>query len=48
MHDKAIGKDFLARQDLMLISYEGWKGLINSKSSWIQGLPGTLILKKNR
>jgi len=32
------------QQDLVLISADSWKKLIESKSSWLADLPSTLIL----
>jgi hypothetical protein len=45
---KTIEKDFLSHQDLMLINYPSWKGLIESKSLWLEHIPSVLILKSNR
>ena len=44
---KTIEKDFLSHQDLMLINYPSWKGLIESKSLWLEHIPSVLILKSN-
>jgi Kef-type K+ transport system membrane component KefB len=44
---KTIEKDFLLLQDLMLINYPSWKGLIESKSLWLEHIPSVLILKSN-
>lgn len=33
---KTIGKEFLLQQELMLISYPSWKGLVDSKSLWLE------------
>lgn len=40
------GDDFIARQDLILISFEGWKNMFETKSTWIQGLTSSLIIRK--
>jgi Kef-type K+ transport system membrane component KefB len=45
VHDKIIKKEFLAKQDLMLISLESWKTLVDSRSDWLSGVPSVLILK---
>jgi hypothetical protein len=42
---RIIGKDFLAHQELMLISYRSWKSLIATKSTWLEDIPSVLILK---
>lgn len=43
--DEIIKKEFLAKQDLMLISHESWKTLVDSRSVWLSGIPSVLILK---
>jgi len=43
--DVTIDKEFLAQQDLMLISLESWKVLVDSRSIWLSGVPSVLILK---
>jgi Kef-type K+ transport system membrane component KefB len=45
MEDKIIKKEFLATQDLMVISIESWKSLVDSGSSWLNRVPSVLILK---
>ncbi|HMR91767.1 MAG TPA: cation:proton antiporter [Chitinophagaceae bacterium] len=42
--EKTIGKEFLQQQDLMIISLESWKKLVDSKSLWISDTPSTLII----
>ncbi len=44
---KTIGKDFLSQQELMLINYQSWKGLIDSKSLWLEHIPSVLILRSH-
>ena len=39
-----VDKEFLQQQDLMLISLESWRKLIESKSAWLSNAPSTLIL----
>ena len=43
--DKIIRKEFLDQQDLMLISLESWKQLVDSRSTWLSSVPSVLILK---
>jgi Kef-type K+ transport system membrane component KefB len=43
--DRIVKKEFLAKQDLMLISLESWKALVDSRSVWLSGVPSVLILK---
>jgi replicative superfamily II helicase len=45
MTDKIIKKEFLAKQDLMIISIESWKSLVDSRSIWLSRVPSVLILK---
>lgn len=42
---KTIGKEFLLQQELMLISFPSWKGLVDSKSLWLEHVPSVLILR---
>ena len=37
---------FLAQQNLMLISLESWKKLVESQSVWLSNVPSVLILKQ--
>lgn len=46
MNDKIIRKDFLAHLDLMIISVESWKVLLDSHSIWLSRVPSVLILKQ--
>jgi hypothetical protein len=45
MEDRIVKKEFLADQDLMIISLESWKALVDSRSVWLSGIPSVLILK---
>jgi Kef-type K+ transport system membrane component KefB len=45
MEDRIIKKEFLAEQNLMIISFESWKLLVNSRSVWLSGVPSVLILR---
>jgi Kef-type K+ transport system membrane component KefB len=45
IHEKTMKKDFLAEQDLIMISLESWKKLVDSRSSWLSKTPSILILK---
>ncbi len=44
-HERKIDKDFLAQQDLMLISLDSWKSVLNTQSVWLSNSPSTLIIK---
>ncbi|QNA42957.1 cation:proton antiporter [Lacibacter sediminis] len=39
-----VEKEFLKQQDLILISFESWKKMVESKSRWLQSIPSTLIV----
>ncbi|MBD3581937.1 cation:proton antiporter [Flavobacterium selenitireducens] len=43
--DKVINKEFLQDQDLMLVSLESWKKLVDSHSVWLTDTPSVLIIK---
>jgi len=45
MEERTMKKEFLAKQDIMLISLESWKKLINSQSIWLSNIPSVLIIK---
>ena len=42
---KLIRKEFLTKQDLMIISLESWKKLINEDVNWLENVPSVLIMK---
>ncbi|HSD06570.1 cation:proton antiporter [Flavobacterium sp.] len=37
--------EFLSNQNLMIVSIESWKDLLNSRSSWLSEVPSVLIIK---
>jgi Kef-type K+ transport system membrane component KefB len=43
--EKTVRKEFLDNQDLMIISLESWKKLVDSQSVWLSNVPSVLILK---
>ena len=45
VNDKNIKKEFLAKQDLMIISIESWKSLVDSQNVWLSGVPSVLTIK---
>jgi len=45
INDKIIKKELLAKQNLMIISIESWKDLVDSSSIWLSGVASVLILK---
>jgi Kef-type K+ transport system membrane component KefB len=42
---KIVGKELMDNTDLMLISLESWKKLVDSQSIWLNFTPSTLIIK---
>lgn len=46
MQERTIKKEFLEQQDLMIISLESWKKLIDSNSIWLNNTPSVLIIKR--
>lgn len=45
MGERIIKKDFLKNQDIMIISLESWKKLIDTQSIWLTNIPSVLIIK---
>jgi hypothetical protein len=45
MQERTIRKEFLEQQDLMIISLESWKKLLDSHSIWLNNTPSVLIIK---
>lgn len=45
MNDKTIKREFLEKQDLIIISIESWKALVDSRSVWLSNIPSVLIMK---
>ena len=46
LNENNLKAGFLAQQDLMLISLESWKKLVESQSVWLSNVPSVLILKQ--
>ncbi len=44
INDRILAADFLRQKDLMLISLESWKKLVETRSLWLSDIPSTLIL----
>jgi Kef-type K+ transport system membrane component KefB len=44
--NRIIKKDFLAKLDLMIISVESWKVLLDKYSIWLRRVPSVLIFKQ--
>ena len=45
---RIIDKNFLQKVDLMLVSAESWKKLIETKSVWLSDMPSTLVLSDKK
>lgn len=45
MQERFIRKEFLAQQDLMIISLDSWKKQVESQSVWLNNTPTILIIK---
>ena len=43
--ESAMKKEFLSKQDMMLISLESWKKLVDSESTWLSNVPSVLIIR---
>jgi Kef-type K+ transport system membrane component KefB len=43
--EKTVRKEFLDNQELMIISLESWKKLVESQSVWLSNVPSVLIIK---
>jgi hypothetical protein len=45
VEENQILKPFLIKQDLMVVSLDSWKKLVDSQSVWLSNLPSVLIIK---
>lgn len=43
--ESLLTEDFVMNQDLMVVSLESWKDLLNSRPVWLSGVPSVLIIK---
>lgn len=46
INERPIEKQFLKEQDLMLVSMDSWKSLVETNSTWLSKIPSTIILKE--
>lgn len=44
-NESILYDEFLMKQDLMIVSLESWKDLLDSRSTWLSGVPSVLIIK---
>ncbi|WP_018341815.1 cation:proton antiporter [Cytophaga aurantiaca] len=47
-NQRVIGKAFLQQQDIMIISLNSWKKLVETKSVWLSDIPSTLIISEKQ
>lgn len=45
MEERTMKKEFLAKQDIMVVSLDSWKKLVDSQSIWLSNIPSVLIIK---
>ncbi|MFA9189001.1 cation:proton antiporter [Flavobacterium sp. FBOR7N2.3] len=45
MHDRIVKKEFLDHQNLMIISLESWKYIIDADTNWLVDVSSVLIIK---
>lgn len=45
MNEKVMKKELLNDQDLMIVSLESWKKIVDSQNTWLSSVPSVLILK---
>jgi len=48
LNEQKIEKEFLLKQDLMLISLNSWKKLVETRGIWLSNTPSTLIIQKSQ
>ncbi len=48
LNQQTIDKGLLSQQDLMIISIESWKKLLETKSIWLSEIPSTLVIADNK
>ena len=46
LSQRTLEKEFLQEQDLMIISVDSWKKLVESRSTWLNNTPSLLIIQK--
>lgn len=43
--ESTLHHEFLVKQDLMIVSLDSWKDLLDTSSDWLSGVPSVLIIK---
>lgn len=44
-NESTLHHEFLVKQDLMIVSLDSWKDLLDTSSDWLSGVPSVLIIK---
>ena len=44
-NESILYDEFLEKQDLMIVSLDSWKDLLDTSSKWLSGVPSVLIIK---
>lgn len=44
-NESILYNEFLEKQDLMIVSLDSWKDLLDTSSDWLSGVPSVLIIK---
>ena len=42
IQDKIVTEEFLSNEDLMVISLESWKAIVDSRTVWLRGVPSSI------
>ncbi|HEX8269946.1 MAG TPA: cation:proton antiporter [Flavobacterium sp.] len=45
MEERIMKREFLTKQDIMIVSLESWKKLLDTQSVWLNNIPSVLIIK---
>jgi len=47
LNQTVAAKDALQQQDLMIVSLDSWKSLIEKQTGWLTNTPSVLIISEN-
>ena len=45
MEERIMKRNFLMSQDIMIVSLDSWKKLVDSQSVWLSNIPSVLIIR---
>jgi adenosyl cobinamide kinase/adenosyl cobinamide phosphate guanylyltransferase len=45
MEDRTMKREFLVSQDIMIVSLDSWRKLVDSQSIWLSNIPSVLIVR---